>query len=99
MASEAGGCAFARLVCTFSAILLLHLFLKLTPHCFPEFPPSQVALLTSQPSLIYGRHLTHCAAFLLLVYGGPQHEEAVFYTLTAMTAEGGLLAREGGQAS
>mmetsp|Transcript_8697 Transcript_8697/g.15036 ORF Transcript_8697/g.15036 Transcript_8697/m.15036 type:complete len:409 (-) Transcript_8697:742-1968(-) len=43
-----------------------------------------IALLAHNPCLNYSRHLCHVTAFLLLVFGGVQHEEAVFYTLAAM---------------
>lgn len=43
-----------------------------------------VALLAHNKNLGYTRQLTHIVAWVLVVFGGPKHEEAVFWTLAAL---------------
>lgn len=45
------------------------------------------ALMRYSPHLGYSRHMCHMTAWVLVVYGGAAHEEAVFWTLAALLTE------------
>lgn len=58
-----------------------------TAPCISALSNIVVALLTANPRLSYSRQLTHIVAFTLVVFGGPEREEEVFWTVLALLEE------------